>query len=747
VTMGSSVVIAATLGMGITVLLIPLALRWGGGAVMLGRRADWHHALTGPVPRLGGAVLAVTFVMIEAYIALFHSELRASTPGRDVIVAGSLAMFALGFWDDVRPLSATRKLLGQILVASVVCFCGVCIEVCRLPFTGKMIYLGVWGPVLTVVWLVSLTNLINLIDGVDGLAGGICLMLMILIAAVAHQNGNFELMASGMAGALAGFLCFNFPPARIYLGDGGAYFLGFQIGLYSLVNSHKGTVFAALVAPLFVLALPVTDALLTFARRGLRGLPLFRPDRKHIHHRLLGVWCSRRKVVLSVYALNLLFLLMGLAAFWSRGEWVPVLSGVAALLLFVCAGSFGFSRKWFAVHRVVRSSLRMRGEVQYALSLARWLELESLRHSSPAELWPDFVFAADKLGFDSLKLTLQGEHKLWRRRSGTPSDVWQRYDFPSGQHGSIEFAAPACPVVKIERPDSFDPHARCGPHETGCLADPQVFETISELLAEAWNRAAAQWIKRRIPLKFEDSMKTTLMLSIMFLVNSSLAGESLGTNDLTVRLRGVPAAELPAVSAGLVKRAKTQDRTVLAIHVVKAGVRINPAAASAIVGAITRAVPETAAFTARAGAEEQPDMAEAIVRAAAGIAPDCAPEIVKAVSSVIPDDYRSIALAAAKVAPSASTGILRAIGRIRPELRPYIDEEIAKYGRRTPSVSRCLARAEIAQARDAADALARKSDSPSSPQGGRPLSLLIPLDQKPPRGGEPLPGGRNYARP
>jgi hypothetical protein len=243
-------------------------------------------------------------------------------------------------------------------------------------------------------------------------------------------------------------------------------------------------------------------------------------------------------------------------------------------------------------------------------------------------------------------------------------------------------------------------------------------------------------------------MKTTVTFSIMILVRSSLlAGESLGTNDLTVRLTGVPAAELPAVSAGLVKRAKTQDRTVLAIYVVKAGVRINPAAASAIVGAITRAVPETASFTARAGVEAKPEMAEAIVRATAGIAPDRAAEIVKAVCIAIPDQYRSIALAAAKVAPSASTGVLRAIGGIRSDLKPYLDEEINRCGRKIPSVSRCLARAEIAQARDAANALARKSDSPASPRGGGPLSLLTPLGQKPPHGDEPLPGGRNYARP
>src|SRR5208283_445655 len=166
----------------------------------------------------------------------------------------------------LKPLGAKWKLLGQVVIALSLYFLGVGIEHFRIPFFSITLDLGTWGIFLTVLWLVGMTNLINLIDGMDGLAGGICLMLMGLLAYVGHDTGNFALLASGMAGALIGFLCFNFPPARIYLGDGGAYFLGFQIGLFAIVNSHKGTVFAALVAPLFVLALPILDTALAILR-------------------------------------------------------------------------------------------------------------------------------------------------------------------------------------------------------------------------------------------------------------------------------------------------------------------------------------------------------------------------------------------------------------------------------------------------------------------------------------------------
>ncbi len=354
---------AGLLGMGASFALIPLLLRFCSGNPRFNGRSDWHHGSQAGVPRLGGLALVAAFLILEAAIALFYPNQRLSTPGRNGAVLASLAMFGLGFWDDVKPVGARGKLLGQVLISTAVCLCGIGIQQFKIPFTEHIIQLGQWGVILTVLWLVAMTNLINLIDGIDGLAGGICLMLMVLIAFVAHQSGNFELLAAGMAGALLGFLWFNFPPARIYLGDGGAYFLGFQIGLFSLINSHKGTVVAALVAPLFVLALPLLDTTLAILRRGLRGLPIFRPDRRHIHHHLIGMGLSRRKVVLWVYAITLVFLGMGLLAFWSRGHLVPVLLGLAALLLLFCAGKLNFSREWFAVGRVVGNSLGMRQEI------------------------------------------------------------------------------------------------------------------------------------------------------------------------------------------------------------------------------------------------------------------------------------------------------------------------------------------------------------------------------------------------
>jgi UDP-GlcNAc:undecaprenyl-phosphate GlcNAc-1-phosphate transferase len=339
---------------------------------------------------------------------------------------------------------------------------------------------------------------------VDGLAGGISLMLMTLLAYVGHQNGDFELLAPGMVGALLGFLWFNFPPARIYLGDSGAYFLGFQIGLMALVSSHKGTIAAALVAPLFVLALPIVDTVLAILRRGLRGLPIFRPDRKHIHHRLLESGFSRRKAVLSLYAVTLVFLLLGLLAFASGGQLIPVALGISLLILLLCAGKLNFSREWFAVGRVLGNSLDMRQEIQYALSLTHWLALEGRRHPSVESLWPDLVFAAKRLGFSSVRLTLADGERFWELPEANGHSHCCRQELRGGRAGLLELKAPA---------RTTEPSLDNGKPSNGAatfdlpISDPNLFEILSELVAEGWLKATHGWEEQaKAPLSFSSKL-------------------------------------------------------------------------------------------------------------------------------------------------------------------------------------------------------------------------------------------------
>lgn len=439
-------------------------------------RQQFHHTHRVPVPRWGGLALILGFWAVSALVFLMFPANPEQGRLRWTILTTATAMFALGFIDDLWPLGARRKLLGQILIAWGA-WCGG-VEVSKLTniFTGQSLDAGLWSAPLTVLWLVALTNLINLIDGIDGLAGGISLMLMSLLAYAGWRSDFlYPVFCSvGLCGALIAFLRFNFPPARIYLGDGGAYFLGFLIGLLSIVTSHKGSITAALIAPAFALALPIIDVSIAILRRGLKGLPIFRPDKKHIHHRLQEIGFSRRRTVLFLYGLSLFFLVAAFAVFVLKQQWLPLIFGSMCLVLIFLARRFSFSREWLAVGRVVGNSLELRKETQYALLYTRVLEVEADRAETVDSLWSDFKFIVRKIGFSKVELHLDGSIYSWQTDSQSgESDEFRRirHDLPQFEGMALEFSA----------------HSEVMP--------PERFELMCELMAEAWAKSLTKWQK------------------------------------------------------------------------------------------------------------------------------------------------------------------------------------------------------------------------------------------------------------
>src|SRR5436190_24204317 len=143
--MGLLLAISGLLGLGTTLCVIPQLLRLCSKSRVVERLMECHHTHKEPVPRWGGLALVLAFAVVEAFIALFAPEQRACTPDRNVVLAGALAMFGLGLWDDIRPLGAKRKLLGQIVIAAVVCWCGIVIEFCSVSFGAGSFPLGRWG--------------------------------------------------------------------------------------------------------------------------------------------------------------------------------------------------------------------------------------------------------------------------------------------------------------------------------------------------------------------------------------------------------------------------------------------------------------------------------------------------------------------------------------------------------------------------------------------------------------------------
>jgi UDP-GlcNAc:undecaprenyl-phosphate/decaprenyl-phosphate GlcNAc-1-phosphate transferase len=513
-------IVSCLTGAGVSAMVIALILRVEKHMHLPRRGREMHHTGAGQKSRLGGVALAAAFVAIILLFNVLYGGSLQEGSQQWVIVAASLAMFGLGLWDDLFVLGARRKLLGQVAVATVAWCAGIGISKFQIPFTGHIIELGYWSWPVTLFWLVALTNLINLIDGVDGLAGGICLMLMVLLVFVGGGAGDLSFIAAGMTGALLGFLWFNFPPARIYMGDGGAYFLGFLIGCKTIAGSQKGTVLAALAAPLFVLALPILDTALAILRRGLRGLPLFRADRSHIHHHLLDSGLSRRRVVLAAYAFTAVFLGLGLVAFWGHGQHLAILLGLAVVITLLVAGQMNFSREWFAVGRVLGNSLNMRSKIQYALAQTRWLVMEGTRSESLASVCDDAVFIARKLGFDRVNIRLEDVERTWQitPARGERQRYFQHY-LPGGRNcfimlavnrpaagGDPDNGGAAGNEVPIGRKKSSasDPANPNGAVEADDSGMDREMSILSELLAEAWATAVVAWQKQnQLPPRFD----------------------------------------------------------------------------------------------------------------------------------------------------------------------------------------------------------------------------------------------------
>ena len=296
------------------------------------------------------------------------------------------------------------------------------------PFSGTSYYIGLWGLPLTVFWVVAITNLINLIDGLDGLAGGVSIFLMVVMAALAATKGSMPLLclSVGMAGALMGFLFFNFPPAKIFLGDGGAYFLGSLIASMALVNSSKGEVVAAMVVPFFALGLPVLDTALAIVRRGILGLPIYRGDRQHIHHRLLDMGFSQRRTVVLLYMICALLCLVAAFFFVVGSRWWALILGVLFTIALLSVRGLGYVKGWDKLGLQLAGSAEKRRSVQLALLHGKVLVLEA----ENCRDWNDFLKLTaeklDKLGFHSFKVVtrVQGVENLeWMPSHARPWNV------------------------------------------------------------------------------------------------------------------------------------------------------------------------------------------------------------------------------------------------------------------------------------------------------------------------------------
>lgn len=267
---------------------------------------------TRPIPQVGGWAIYLTFLLV----VLLTLKLKGQLLG--ILLGGSLILI-LGTIDDLFNLPAKVKLVGQILAALILLFFGVKISFVTNPL-GGMIYLGGWGVLVTVLWVVGITNALNLIDGLDGLAAGISIIAAATFFCLSYLGKPAEtilVLSLILMGSSLGFLRYNFSPARVFMGDSGSMFLGFTLSAVAVMGAFKSAATLALLAPILVLGVPILDTAFAIARRLKSGQPAFQADKEHIHHKLLQLGLSQRQTVLLIYLVSIF--LGAIALILSRG--------------------------------------------------------------------------------------------------------------------------------------------------------------------------------------------------------------------------------------------------------------------------------------------------------------------------------------------------------------------------------------------------------------------------------------------
>ena len=312
-----------------TPVSMKLASKWGAIAYPGGR-----HVHSKPIPRLGGLAIYAAFWIAALIMQVWDEQMTG-------LFLGSTIILGVGIWDDILGMRPLVKLFWQIASAAVLLKFGFSMDSISLPFIGTVDFeaLGL-GLILMLFWVVGLVNTVNVSDGLDGLAAGICFIVALLLFWSANQSFQLSVapahLTLALAGALLGFLFFNFPPARVFMGDSGSMFLGYIIGGISIMGLLKTATILGLVFPLLVLGMPVTDLTFAIIRRKLRGQSMATADRGHLHHRLLDAGLTQRTAVLSMYGMSACF---GLAAvLGAKGQWIwafVMLFVVFALLIII----------------------------------------------------------------------------------------------------------------------------------------------------------------------------------------------------------------------------------------------------------------------------------------------------------------------------------------------------------------------------------------------------------------------------
>ena len=373
-----------------------------------------------PIPRVGGIPIAIAYVVA---LYPFSTESRLLTeylPLAWKMIPAAGLIFAVGLTDDLIGLKPWQKLLGQIGAAGLAFWAGVRVAGVAGFNPGELW----WSLPLTLFWLVVCTNAFNLVDGLDGLAAGMGLVASLTMVVVALREPNMQLAYASvpLVGALLAFLCFNFNPATVFLGDSGSMLIGFLLGCYGAVSAQKSATLVGMMVPLLAVSIPLLDVSLTILRRFLRNQPIFSADRGHIHHRLLERGLAPSRAVLVLY------LVCAAAAAFALLLTHPYAGRFyGPIILVICVVVWVGIRQLRYAEFGIASRLLFGGELQRTLGGQMRLEMlaEKLGAAqSEEDCWRVLSGSIDDFGFAAVELSLRG-HRWQHSVTGAPDlECW-----------------------------------------------------------------------------------------------------------------------------------------------------------------------------------------------------------------------------------------------------------------------------------------------------------------------------------
>lgn len=322
-----------------TALIMPGMAKIAGHINAIDVPKDNRRVHTKPIPKLGGLGIFIGFLVGYMLFGVHSIQMNS-------ILIGSFIIIITGIIDDIKPIGAKYKLLGQLFAACSIIFYGN-ILLDEITAFGQVFNFGIFAYPITLLFIIACVNVINLIDGLDGLSGGITaifLLTMGIIAFIQGRQSTLEItLIFIMLGATGGFLLHNFNPAKIFAGDTGSMFMGFIVAVVSLLG-FKGAMFLSFMVPLAVLAIPILDTLFAICRRLLKRKPIFEADKDHMHHQFLKMNFSQRKTVLIIYLINAMFSLASI--FFTIGKSkVSIIIYIILLILAI----------WFILHTGILS--------------------------------------------------------------------------------------------------------------------------------------------------------------------------------------------------------------------------------------------------------------------------------------------------------------------------------------------------------------------------------------------------------